>query len=157
VSWPNFLDGLKALWPSVDIGPVPQRPGYFDAGQMQQVLINLFKNAEEAKAERIDVGLTVESTPDGGTHFLVADRGRGMNSDVMKSACQPFFSTKERGSGVGLALCREIVEAHNGKLKIESRSGGGTVVSFWLPGQGADPRLKELYRRRRRVVGEISC
>ena len=137
VPWPEFFDGLKALWPSVDIGPIPSRPGYFDAGQMQQVLINLFKNAEEAKAGCIDVGLTVESTCDGGTRFLVADRGMGMKSDVMKSACQPFFSTKERGSGVGLALCREIVEAHNGKLKIEPRDGGGTVVSFWLPGQGA--------------------
>jgi signal transduction histidine kinase len=137
VAWPEFLDGLKALWPSVDIGPSPSRPGYFDAAQMQQVLINLFKNAEEAKAEHTEIGLTVESTSDGGTRFLVADRGCGMNTDVMKSACQPFFSTKERGSGVGLALCREIVEAHNGKLKIEPRLGGGTVVSFWLPGQGA--------------------
>ena len=137
VPWAEFLDGLKALWPSVDIGPLPARPGYFDAGQMQQVLINLFKNAEEAKAGCIDVGLTVESTPDGGTHFLVADWGRGMSNDVLKGACQPFFSTKERGSGVGLALCREIVEAHNGRLKIEPRQGGGTAVSFWLPGQGA--------------------
>jgi signal transduction histidine kinase len=136
VPWPEFLDGLKALWPSVDIGPTPSRPGYFDAGQMQQVLLNLFKNADEAKTEHTDIGLTVESTSDGGTRFLVADRGCGMNTDVMKSACQPFFSTKERGSGVGLALCREIVEAHNGKLKIEPRPGGGTVVSFWLPGQG---------------------
>jgi len=60
-----------------------------------------------------------------------------MTSDVLKNALEPFFSTKERGSGVGLALCREIVEAHNGTLKIEPGDGGGTVVSCWVPGQGA--------------------
>ncbi len=137
VAWPGFLDGIKALWPSVRVGPAPSRPGYFDAAQIQQVLINLLKNAYEARAEQAAVELSVESTPDGGTKFLVADRGVGMSLCVLKSACQPFFSTKERGSGVGLALCREIIEAHNGKLRIEAREGGGTIVSCWLPGQGA--------------------
>ncbi|HKQ70097.1 MAG TPA: PAS domain-containing sensor histidine kinase [Polyangiaceae bacterium] len=135
VAWPKFLEGVKALWPAVEVGPPPSRPGYFDAAQIQQVLINLVKNADEAKGARSDVGITVESTPDGGTRFLVSDRGNGMSCETLKNACEPFFSTKERGSGVGLALCREIIEAHNGKLRIEARAGGGTVVSCWLPGQ----------------------
>ncbi len=137
VAWPAFLDGIRALWPSVEVGSPPPRPGYFDAAQMQQVLINLLKNADEAKKDDSKVLLSAESTSDGGTMFRVIDRGCGMTGDVLKNALEPFFSTKERGSGVGLALCREIVEAHNGTLKIEPGTGGGTVVSCWIPGQGA--------------------
>jgi signal transduction histidine kinase len=136
VAWGPFLDGIKSLWPTVKVCDPPARAGYFDAAQMQQVLLNLLKNADEAKAERSEVALVVESTQEGGTRFLVSDRGRGMSCEVLKSALEPFFSTKERGSGVGLALCREIVEAHNGKMKLEVRDGGGTVVSCWLPAQG---------------------
>jgi nitrogen fixation/metabolism regulation signal transduction histidine kinase len=137
VAWPGFLDGIRALWPSVEVAIPPTRPGFFDAAQMQQVLINLLKNADEAKKDDSKVFLSVESTADGGTMFRVTDRGCGMTGEVLKNALEPFFSTKERGSGVGLALCREIVEAHNGKLKIEPGKSGGTVVSCWVPGQGA--------------------
>jgi signal transduction histidine kinase len=137
VAWPGFLDGIRSLWPSVDVASPPAGPGYFDAAQMQQVLINLLKNADEAKKDDSKVRLSVESTNDGGTMFRVTDRGCGMTGEVLKNALEPFFSTKERGSGVGLALCREIVEAHNGTLKIEAGDGGGTVVSCWVPGQGA--------------------
>jgi two-component system nitrogen regulation sensor histidine kinase NtrY len=137
VSWTVFLESLRSLWPTVDVGPAPSKPGYFDPVQMQQVLINLIKNASEAsRSSEIEVKLTIESV-DGGTLFSVVDRGHGMSCDVMKNALEPFFSTKERGSGVGLALCREIIEAHDGKLKIEPRDGGGTVVSCWIPGQGS--------------------
>jgi two-component system, NtrC family, nitrogen regulation sensor histidine kinase NtrY len=136
VAWSGFLDGIRALWPSLEVGKTPARPGYFDAAQMQQVLINLLKNADEAKKDESCVLLDVEATGDGGTLFRVTDRGCGMTSEVLKNALEPFFSTKERGSGVGLALCREIVEAHNGTLKIEAGDGGGTVVSCWVPGQG---------------------
>jgi nitrogen fixation/metabolism regulation signal transduction histidine kinase len=136
VALPPFLEGVRALWPTVEVGGAPARPGYFDAAQIQQVLINLLKNADEAKKDDSKVVLDVESTHDGGTMFRVTDRGCGMTGEVLKNALEPFFSTKERGSGVGLALCREIVEAHNGTLKIEPGSAGGTVVSCWVPGQG---------------------
>jgi signal transduction histidine kinase len=139
VAWPGFLDGIRSLWPTIEVANAPARPGYFDAAQMQQVLINLLKNADEAKKDDSKVLLSVESTTDGGTMFRVTDRGYGMTGEVLKNALEPFFSTKERGSGVGLALCREIVEAHNGTLKIEPVDGGGTVVSCWVPSQGATP------------------
>jgi signal transduction histidine kinase len=56
-----------------------------------------------------------------------------MTDEVLKNALLPFFSTKEKGTGLGLALCREIVEAHRGKLRVARREGGGIVVSLWLP------------------------
>ena len=74
------------------------------------------------------------SSAEGGAATLtVADRGTGMTDEVLKNALLPFFSTKEKGTGLGLALCREIVEAHRGKLRLARREGGGIVVSIWLP------------------------
>ena len=62
-----------------------------------------------------------------------------MSEEVMRNALLPFYSTKQSGSGVGLPLCREIVEAHGGTLRIQSREGGGIAVSFWLPPPAGRP------------------
>ncbi len=83
--------------------------------------------------EPVVVGLRVESAPDGGTWIQVSDRGRGMDDETMRQALLPFYSTKAGGSGLGLALCREILEAHGGKIALQSRPGEGTVVTCWLP------------------------
>jgi len=58
-----------------------------------------------------------------------------MTDEVLRSSLVPFFSTKEKGTGLGLALCKEIVEAHRGKLRLSRREGGGMEVSCWLPGK----------------------
>ena len=59
--------------------------------------------------------------------------GPGKAGHLSGPALLPFYSTKQDGSGVGLPLCREIIEAHGGHLRIQSREGAGTIVSFWLP------------------------
>jgi two-component system, NtrC family, nitrogen regulation sensor histidine kinase NtrY len=133
VEWPAFLDGLRALWPDARVGGPPRSPGWFDPAQIQQLLINLVKNAHEAGGPREGVAIDVEDAPEGGVRFSVADRGSGMSDEVLKQALIPSFTTKEQGSGMGLTLCREIVDAHDGRLRIGRREGGGTVVSFWLP------------------------
>ena len=63
----------------------------------------------------------------------VRDRGPGFTGAALENALVPFYSTKETGTGLGLTLCREIVEAHGGRLRIANREGGGAVVSLWLP------------------------
>jgi two-component system nitrogen regulation sensor histidine kinase NtrY len=130
-----FLDNLQALFPQARVGAAPGLEGYFDATQMQQTLINLLKNANEASGDVPDVELSAELTADGATTFTVADRGSGMTDEVLRSALVPFFSTKEKGTGLGLALCREIVEAHRGKLRLSRRDGGGMEISCFLPGK----------------------
>lgn len=137
VAWQPFLDGVQALFPKVRVGPAPHHDGWFDAGQLQQVLINLLKNATEASEEGAPVELTVEATTDGSATLTVADRGSGMSDDVLKNALVPFFSTKEKGTGLGLALCREIVDAHHGKLRFSRRQGGGMEVMCALPGKAS--------------------
>jgi nitrogen fixation/metabolism regulation signal transduction histidine kinase len=139
VAWGPFLDGVRATFPNVRFADPPRAPGWFDPAQIQQAVLNVVKNAEEAGGEPATVELGVESTPDGGTKIFVSDRGKGMTDEVLRNALVPFFSTKETGTGLGLALCREIVEAHQGKLRIARREGGGMVVSCWLPGRETSP------------------
>lgn len=140
VSFSQFLDGMRTLYPQANVAPPPPGDGYFDAGQMQQVLINLLKNAFEASPEGATVDLSVRTTSEGAAVMVVADRGRGMTPEVMKDALLPFFTTKATGSGLGLALAREIVEAHRGKLSLAPREGGGIEVTCWLPGSGSTAR-----------------
>jgi two-component system nitrogen regulation sensor histidine kinase NtrY len=130
-----FLDGLQSLFPTARFGPPPATDGWFDAGQMQQTLINLLKNAHEASSGAPEVEVTGEVAADGASIFTVSDRGGGMTDDVLRHALVPFFSTKAKGTGLGLALCREIVEAHRGKLRLSRRAGGGMEISCWLPGK----------------------
>jgi len=133
VAWGPFLDGIRMLYPDLNVAEAPSQDGYFDAGQMQQAVINLLKNAFEASSERSGVELAVTTDDGGASTLTVSDRGSGMTDEVLKNALLPFFSTKEKGTGLGLALCREIVEAHRGKLRVARREGGGIVVSIWLP------------------------
>ncbi len=135
VTWSTFLDGIRSLHPDVTVRAAPLEQGFFDAGQLQQVVINLLKNARESGSTPLAIELAVEAEADGAATLSVSDRGPGMSDDVLRSALLPFFTTKERGTGLGLALCREIVEAHRGRMWLARRAGGGLTVSLWLPGK----------------------
>ena len=135
VAWSPFLDNLQALFPQARFGAAPTTDGWFDAAQLQQTLINLLKNATEAGGDTSDVELSADVVADGASIITVADRGSGMTDEVLRNALVPFFSTKEKGTGLGLALCREIVEAHRGKLRLARRAGGGMEITCWLPGR----------------------
>lgn len=133
VPWGPFLDGLRALYPDIQIAQPPEANGHFDPAQIQQVIINLVKNAREAGGPATEVHIAVERVPDGGFRIAVLDRGSGMSEEALQSALLPFYTTKPKGSGLGLTLCREIVELHRGRLRLARREGGGMEISFWLP------------------------
>lgn len=132
VAWSELLDSVKGLYPFQCAGRLPDEPGFFDPTQMQQVLINLLKNAIEAGTAAGSIEIVVERDGDG-TALRVLDRGKGMSEDVLRRALFPFYSTKKTASGLGLPLCLEIVSAHGGKLSILGRDGGGTEARCWLP------------------------
>jgi two-component system, NtrC family, nitrogen regulation sensor histidine kinase NtrY len=124
---------LAALHPSARIADPGAATAWCDAAQLEQVLINLLKNAEEAEGPAEAVEVTASPEADGAVSMEVSDRGKGLTPEALESAFLPLYSTKERGGGMGLALCREIVEAHGGRVSIRNREGGGCTASLWLP------------------------
>jgi len=132
VEWAAFLEGLSLHCRYRLASAVPERPGWFDAAQVEQVLINLIKNAHEAGGPDDEVTLSIH---DVGAEMRVevADRGPGMSETVLAQALLPFYSTKRSGTGLGLALAREIVEAHGGRITLANREQGGLRVSLLLP------------------------
>ncbi|WP_425493769.1 sensor histidine kinase [Dyella silvatica] len=137
IEWPSFLQALALHCHYHLHGSMPEQPGWFDAAQIEQVLINLIKNAHESGSAEDGVTLALAIIG----HDLrieVADRGPGMSEVVLAQALLPFYSTKRAGTGLGLALAREIVEAHGGRIALANREDGGMRVSLLLPlGPGA--------------------
>lgn len=129
--WSDLLADVHALYDFRIDDPMPEE-AMIDRAQMQQVLINLVKNAQESGSDPSEVVVTIRKSVDG-TILRVTDRGRGMSEEIMRQALLPFYSTKPGGTGLGLALCNEIVEAHGGRLRLQAREGGGSVVTAWLP------------------------
>jgi signal transduction histidine kinase len=103
-----------------------------DQTQFEQVLINLLKNAREASGEQGQVQVKVEQRRDT-LLIVIADDGPGMSEQVMQQALLPFYSTKSEGTGLGLPLCREIIEAHGGQLSIKNGADKGLEVVLRLP------------------------
>ena len=132
VPWAPFLDGLALHCKYRLATPVPEQPGHFDAVQIEQVLINLIKNAHESGGAEDEVTLTILEAGNE-LRIEVADRGPGMSEAVLAQALLPFYSTKRSGTGLGLALAREIAEAHGGRVLLANREGGGLRVSLRLP------------------------
>ncbi|HST27699.1 MAG TPA: ATP-binding protein [Rudaea sp.] len=131
IEWAPFIDGLRQHATFVLVGKLPDRPGWFDAAQIEQVLINLLKNAHESGSapDAVQVGIVAGADQ----RIIVSDRGPGMNESVLAQALLPFYSTKRSGTGLGLALAREITEAHGGRITLANRDGGGLRVSLILP------------------------
>ncbi len=137
VTWGQVVDGLSAHYRFTLDAPVPTQHARLDAAQMEQALINLLKNAHESGSAPDAVSLKVEALRDE-WRVEVADRGPGMNEAQLSQALLPFYSTKRSGTGLGLALAREIAEAHGGRILIGNREGGGLWVAVTVPRGGAD-------------------
>jgi C4-dicarboxylate-specific signal transduction histidine kinase len=104
--------------------------------QIQQVLVNLIRNAFEALAgteRRRELDVVANLMNDETIEIVVADNGPGLPSEVAGHLFEPFVSTKHDGMGLGLSICRSIVEAHGGLLRYEPKPRGGTTFRFTLP------------------------
>lgn len=132
IAWAQFLARLEGTWPFRIDGPLPEGAGTFDASQLEQVMINLLKNAAESGSAPDQITVGVHSSAPG-FRLEVGDRGSGLSEAALRDALLPFYSTKPTGTGLGLTLCREIIEAHGGRLSLANRPGGGALVTVWLP------------------------
>jgi two-component system nitrogen regulation sensor histidine kinase NtrY len=133
--WDDFIARLRAEQQFRVAGKAPEGTVYFDPGQIEQALLNLLKNAHESGSAPEQVELHVTSAL-GLVRIEVTDRGQGMNDAVLTNALVPFYSTKRSGTGLGLALAREIAEAHGGRITLGNREGGGLTVALILPATG---------------------
>ena len=141
VAWDAFAARLAAQAPFRLGGPLPDEPARFDKAQLEQALGNLLKNAHESGSPPEAVELHVKRVQEGSgsarggavLRIDVLDRGSGMNDAVLTNALVPFYSTKRSGTGLGLALAREIAEAHGGRILLANRDGGGLAVTIVLP------------------------
>ena len=105
-----------------------------DRVQVQQVLVNLMRNAREAMQQSDRREITVEARPVGPDviEIAVSDTGPGIADSVADRLFQPFVTTKRSGMGVGLSICRTIVEAHGGRLNVERNGAGGATFRLTL-------------------------
>jgi two-component system sensor kinase FixL len=108
---------------------------FVDRIQVQQVLFNLIRNAIEAMLDCPDRRLSISSRSlsDGFAEVSIEDTGSGMSERVANRLFQPFVTSKQAGMGIGLSICRTIVEAHGGRIWFEPRSDGGSIFRFTLP------------------------
>ncbi|MFZ6872254.1 sensor histidine kinase [Undibacterium sp. Di27W] len=130
--WHSFIAGLKSQVIFTVVDSLPEEAVNLDRAQMEHALLNLLKNAHESSSRADDVSLSIRVLQ-GMTRIEVMDRGSGMTDTVMSNALIPFYSTKRSGTGLGLALVREIIEAHGGRISLQNREGGGLTVSLFLP------------------------
>jgi two-component system, sporulation sensor kinase E len=117
-------------------------PAPLDPAQMKQVLVNLMKNAMQAMARG---GLLRILTGVGGEEIWVSlsDTGGGIPHEQLNRIFEPFYTTKKKGSGLGLMIVQRIVRAHGGRIELDSRVGQGSTFKIWLPMRDRQTRLLE--------------
>jgi two-component system sensor kinase FixL len=130
------LIGAKERGVGVHVRAASQIPPVLiDKVQIQQVIVNLMRNAIEAmeESERRELTISAAMVEDCMVEISVGDTGPGIAPEVAERLFQPFVTTKPQGMGVGLSICRSIIEAHNGKLWAEPNPEGGTIFHFTVP------------------------
>ena len=132
VAWGDFLARLRAQIAFELAPPPPEWIGRFDPGQLEQAILNLVKNAHESGSAPGDIEVRLHKLADW-YRLEVSDRGSGMTEAALANALVPFYSTKRTGTGLGLALVREIAEAHGGRIALATREGGGMTFTLVLP------------------------
>jgi len=106
-----------------------------DEHQMYQAIVNIFNNAIQAIPHQGEITVKTESAPSG-ILITIMDTGVGISDEEKEKVFEPFFTKKQSGTGLGLAVVRKIIDNHKGKITITAREGGGTIFSVGLPLNG---------------------
>ena len=130
-----FMD-LKKLFPEEYIHfemPASDLFLYVDRAQIEQVLINLLKNARETCERKIDKEIQIKFFSKDNPTLTISDNGEGILTDVLDKIFVPFFTTKTSGSGIGLSLCKQIMTLHDGSINVKSEIGKGSCFILTFP------------------------
>jgi signal transduction histidine kinase len=131
-------DGIAKPAVVVDVpGGIP--PIYGDELLLRQAFSNLVQNALEAMASGGELRVSARFIPKSTVEIIVKDSGTGIHPENLERIFLPFFTTKARGTGLGLALVHKIVLSHNGRIEVESEEGKGTMFHIYLPTRGNCP------------------
>ncbi len=136
-----FRDEIRRRGTALRVELAPDLPKLLgDPVQVQQVLVNLLRNALDAldasQPANPTVVIATEPDPEGGAGFRVSDNGEGIPGDRIGHVFDAYFSTRDEGMGMGLAISRTIVEAHHGRISVESEPGIHTTFRFTIPAAG---------------------
>jgi two-component system, sporulation sensor kinase E len=134
------LEAVELLRPEIENRGITIRqnlarqlpPSPIDPAQIKQVLVNLIKNAIQAMTRGGCLTLETSTSADG-VVLSVADTGTGIPPELLNRIFEPFYTTKRKGSGLGLMIVQRIVRDHRGQVHVESHVGKGTVFRIWLP------------------------
>jgi len=113
-----------------------------DEGQLRAALLNLLRNSREAMLQGGTISLATRLVEGGSIEVEVRDTGGGIPAEALPRIFDPFYSTKEKGTGLGLAFTQQVVQEHGGTIRCESVPGSGTVFAIRLPG-AAEERAVE--------------
>jgi signal transduction histidine kinase len=140
----DLVQSVAFLWESRRKSPTPLNIRFalglggetvpLDSRQVYQVLLNLFSNAEDAMPQGGELLLATGLNPSNGLAWIsIRDTGKGISEKDLSRVFDRFFTTKESGLGLGLALVKKVAEAHGGSVRIESTVGQGTKVTLFFP------------------------
>jgi PAS domain S-box-containing protein len=111
-----------------------------DAAQLKQVFVNLIRNAMQAMSKGGELGVETGSNSEA-VFVSITDTGSGIPEEKLNRVFQPFFTTKKKGSGLGLMIVQRVIREHSGRIDVESKPGKGTTFRIWLPLRERAPRL----------------
>lgn len=131
---PMVADRLNAKQMRISRQYSPDLPaGQYDGTELRKLFLNLIINAVEASEPNSSVELRTSTSGDGQIMVDIIDQGCGMDSETLKRLFEPFYTTKEKGTGLGMAIAKQIAELHSGDLGVRSRTGEGTTATVKLP------------------------
>lgn len=134
---PMVADRLAAKKMQIEKQYAARLPaGQFDMTELKKLFLNLIINAIEASEPGKSIELRTNSDGNGKVVVEIVDHGAGMDAETLRRLFEPFYTTKEKGTGLGMAIARKITELHKGELTVHSRKGEGTTATVRLPVNG---------------------